>query len=336
MNVCVVGAGAIGGLIAARMALAGIDVTVVDRGAHLAAIRKHGLRLHLPDGRVETAAVRAAASFKDAGQPGVVVLALKAHQITGVAPQLPALLGPKSVVVTIQNGLPWWYFHRHGGEFEGRTLEMADPGGVIARHLDPARVIGAIAYPGAEVVAPGEVRLVEGDRFPVGEPDGSESERVAAVSALFQRAGFKSPVLTDIRAEIWLKAWGNLSFNPISALTHATLADICRYPLTRELAARMMREAQQVAERLGITFRLPVEKRIEGAEKVGAHKTSMLQDIEHGRTLEADALVGTVIELGGLVGVPTPTIDAVYALVKLLGRQIEARHGYVRLLAEAA
>jgi 2-dehydropantoate 2-reductase len=336
MKTCIVGAGAIGGLIAARMALAGIDVTAVDQGAHLAAIKKKGLRLHLPDGKVETAALRATGSCRDAGVHDVVVLALKAHQIPGVAPQLRYLLGPGSVVVTIQNGLPWWYFHRHGGEHDGRRLEMADPDGAISSHIDAARVLGAVAYPGAEVAAPGEVRLVEGDRFPLGEPDGSESERARRVSGLFQRAGFKSPVLTDIRAEIWLKAWGNLSFNPISALTHATLAEICGFPLTRELAARMMAEARAVAGRLGIAFRIPLEKRIAGAEKVGAHKTSMLQDVEHGRAPETDALVGTVIELGRLTGVPTPTIDAVYALIKLLGRQIEARHGYVRLLAEAA
>lgn len=336
MKICVVGAGAIGGLMAARLALAGEAVTAIDQGAHLAAIRKSGLTLVRKDGGEDVARnLNATGDIRQAGPHEVVILALKAHQIGPVAKDLRCLFGPDTPVVTVQNGLPWWYFYKHGGQFEGRPLEAADPGGLIAASIEPSRVIGCVAYPAAEVIAPGVIKLVEGDRFPVGEPDGSASDRVKRVSDMFLRAGFKSPVLPDIRSEIWLKAWGNLSFNPISALTHATLLEICQHPLTRELAANMMREAQAVANALGIQFRLTLEKRIEGAEKVGHHKSSMLQDVEAGRTLEVEALVGTVVELGRLVNVRTPSVDAVYALVKLLARTIEAKSGCVRLLKAA-
>jgi len=222
--------------------------------------------------------------------------------------------------VTMQNGIPWWYFQRHGGTYEGTPVRSADPDGSISRLIDPARLIGCVVYPACELLAPGVVRHVEGDRFPVGELDGSHSERVTRVSDCFVNAGFKAPVLDDIRAEIWLKLWGNLTFNPISALSRSTLADICQYPPTRELAASMMSEAQAIAEKLGITFRVGLEKRIAGAEKVGRHKTSMLVDVEAGRTPEIDALVGSVVELGRLTHTQTPHIDAVYAITKLLAR----------------
>ncbi|HEX6361408.1 MAG TPA: 2-dehydropantoate 2-reductase, partial [Albitalea sp.] len=236
-----------------------------------------------------------------------------------------------TVVVTMQNGIPYWYFHAHGGALAGTRLRSVDPGGRIGEHIPPGRVLGCVVYPASDLVAPGVVRHVEGDRFPLGELDGSTSERVQRVASSFQRAGFKAPVLENIRSEIWLKLWGNLTFNPISALAHATLVDICQFPPSRELAATMMREAQAVANKLGIEFRVPLDKRIAGAEKVGKHKTSMLQDVEAGRAPEIDALVGSVVELGRLTGTPTPHVDAVYALVQLLARMMETEGGGVRL-----
>lgn len=323
MKICVVGAGAIGGLLAARMAQAGERVTVVDVGPHLEAIRADGLRVTLADGEKVTARpLLATDDPARAGPQDLVILALKAHVIGQVAERLAALNGPDTMILPLQNGLPWWYFQRHGGEFEGHRIATLDPDGRIAAAIDPGRIIGCVVYPAAEVVAPGVIRHVEGNRFPVGELDGRTTPRVQAVADLFNRTGFKSFVLDDIRGEIWLKLWGNLSFNTISALTHATLEDICRYPLTRRLAADLMGEAQAIANKLGITFRVPLEKRIEGAEKVGPHKTSTLQDVEAGRALELDALLGAVIELGALVGVPTPHIDAVYACAKLLNETI--------------
>ena len=248
----------------------------------------------------------------------MVLLALKAHQIETVAAQIPSLYGPATSVVTLQNGIPWWYFQRLGGEFDGRRLESLDPGQLIESNIPAERILGSIAYPAAEKTAPGVIQHIEGNRFPVGELDGSKSERAEAVAAALTAAGFKAPVLTDIRAQIWLKALGNLTFNPISALTRATLVDICTFPETRQLAAEMMREAQEIAGKLGIRFRHTIEQRIAGAERVGAHKTSMLQDIEAGRPVELEALVGVIRELGQLTKTPTPSIDAVHACVKLL------------------
>jgi len=323
MKVCIVGAGAIGGLMGVKLALAGEQLTLIARGPHLAAIQKHGLKLISQDGTEQVARDLAATSqITEAGAHDIVILALKAHQIEAVASQLPALFHTETLAVTVQNGIPWWYFQKHGGEYEGKRLYSLDPNGVLEANIDAGRIIGSIAYPAAEVSEPGVIRHLEGNRFPVGELDGSKSERVKKLSALLTGAGFKSPVLTDIRAQIWLKAWGNLSFNPISALTRATLAEIARFPESRELAASMMREAQQVAQKLGITFRLTVEQRIAGAEAVGEHKTSMLQDLESGRPLEIEALVGVFLELGRLTQTPTPSIDAVYACVKLLSATV--------------
>jgi 2-dehydropantoate 2-reductase len=232
----------------------------------------------------------------------------------------------------MQNGIPYWYFQKHGGPHEGTRVASVDPEGRIAAAIDPARVLGCIVYPASVLVAPGVVRHIEGDRFPLGELDGRvDTERVRRIAGCFADAGFKSPVLDDIRAEVWLKLWGNLSFNPISCLTHTTLADICQYPLTRALAADMMREAQAVAHKLGIAFRVPLERRIAGAEKVGQHKTSMLQDDEAGHELEIDAQLGSVVELARLTGTPTPHIDSLYALVKLLDRTVQGQRGHVRL-----
>jgi 2-dehydropantoate 2-reductase len=322
MRICVVGAGAIGGFMGAKLALAGEAVTLIARGPHLEAIRRDGLKLVASDGTEEVAGnLTATDDIGEAGSQDLVVLALKAHQIASVAGDLPSLFDGDTPVVTVQNGIPWWYFQKHGGELDGRRLETLDPDGVLESNIPADRILGCIAYPAADKPAPGVIKHVDGDRFPVGELDGSKSDRVKRIAETFGNAGFKSKVLTDIRSHIWVKLWGNLSFNPISALTRATLADICGYPPTRKLAADMMREAQAIAEKLGITFRIPIEKRIAGAEAVGSHKTSMLQDLEAGRPLEIEPLVGAVIELGRLTDTPTPAIDAVYACVKLLEQE---------------
>jgi len=334
MKICVVGAGSIGGLLGVKLALAGEDVTLIARGEHLEAIQKNGLRVTYQDGSAEIARdVKATSDMRACGHQDLVILGLKAHQIRPVVDEIRTLFGADTMVLTTQNGLPWWYFQRHGGEFDGYRLQTLDPDGRLTDGIEARRIIGCIAYPAATIVRPGVIRHIEGTRFPVGELDRSESERVQRVSETLIGAGFKSPVLTDIRSEIWLKAWGNLSFNPISALCHATLVDICQFGPTRELAAAMMIEAQTIAERLGITFRVSLEKRIAGAEKVGKHKTSMLQDVEAGRALETDALVGAVLELGRLTGTPTPTIGAIYAAVKLLGRTMEAEGVFVKAQA---
>lgn len=323
MKIAVIGAGAIGGYVGVRLALAGNDVSFIVRGANLAAIRRDGMKLVMHDGSEHVARnVRATNDYAEAGVQDIVVIAVKAHQVAAIVGDLPKLMGPDTLVVTMQNGIPFWYFHEHGGALAGSVVESVDPGGVLLRSIPARQIIGSVVYPACELLAPGVVRHVEGDRFPIGELDGSASERVKRVSQCFEVAGFKSPVLEDIRAEIWLKLWGNLTFNPISALAHATLAAICRFPLTRELAADMMREAEAVAGKLGVGFRVSLERRIAGAEKVGEHKTSMLQDVEAGRAPEIDALVGSVAELGRLTGTPTPHIDTVFALVKLLAKTL--------------
>jgi 2-dehydropantoate 2-reductase len=247
-----------------------------------------------------------------------VLLALKSHQIAAVLDKLPTLIGPDTVMVTLQNGIPWWYFQNLPGQYEGSYVKTVDPDGVLARAIDPACLLGCIAYPAALISEPGVIKHVEGTRFPLGELDGSISERATMVSDTFIDAGFKSPVLDDIRSEIWLKLWGNLSFNPISALTHSTLEAICQFPLSRDLAATMMTEAKVVAEKLGAGFRVTLERRIEGAEKVGKHKTSMLQDVEAGKPLEIDGMLGVVIELAELTGTDVPNLRAIYACVCLL------------------
>jgi 2-dehydropantoate 2-reductase len=332
MKIAVIGAGAIGGLVGARLALAGEDVTFIVRGGNLAAICARGIKLIEQSGEERVAPqVKATDDYDQAGPQELVILALKAHQVDAVADQIGKLFGPETVVVTMQNGIPFWYFHRHGGQFEGHTVRSVDASGELARKIPPERVLGCVVYPAAELVAPGVIKHIEGERFPLGELDGSTSARIQAVSDCFQRAGFKSPVLDNIRAEIWLKLWGNVSFNPISALAHSTLVDICQYPLARDLAAEMMREAEAVAAKFGISFRVTLDRRIAGAEKVGKHKTSMLVDVEAGRGPEIDALVGAVVELARMTGTPTPHIDSAYALVKLLERTMSEEHGGVRL-----
>jgi 2-dehydropantoate 2-reductase len=323
MKIAVVGCGAIGGFVGAKLALAGENLTFMVRGANLEALRRDGITLITPDGARHTARdVVATDDYVAAGPQELVILAVKAHQLEAVASSVPHLFGAETVVVTMQNGIPYWYFHRHGGDLAGTIVRRVDPHGLVSELIPAERVVGCVVYPAAELLAPGVVRQIEGERFPVGELDGSGGERVQRVSQCLTRAGFKSPVLEDIRAEIWLKLWGNLTFNPISALTRSTLVDICQYPPTRELAAAMMREAQSIAHKLGIVFRVGLDKRIAGAEKVGKHKTSMLQDIEAGRAPELEALVGSVVELGRLTQTPTPYIDAVYGLTHLLAHTV--------------
>jgi 2-dehydropantoate 2-reductase len=332
VKIAIIGAGAIGGYVGVKLALAGEDVTFIVRGANLDAIRKKGMKLIMHDGTEHVAdKVKATNNYAEAGPQDLVILAMKAHQVEAVANELPKLFGPDTAVVTMQNGIPYWYFHNHGGPFEGSQVHSVDPSGIQSKMIPAQRVIGCVVYPASELVAPGVVKHIEGDRFPVGELDGSTSERVTRISECFSKAGFKAPVLDNIRSEIWLKLWGNLTFNPISSLSHSTLVDICQFPLTRDLAANMMREAQEVAHKLGIGFRVTLDKRIAGAEKVGKHKTSMLQDIEAGRAPEIDALVGSVVELGRLTQTPTPHIDTVYALVKLLAKTMDEERGQVRL-----
>jgi 2-dehydropantoate 2-reductase len=327
VKIAVVGAGAIGGYVGGWLAAAGEDVTFIARGANLEAIRRSGMRVIGEDGLEVLAPVDVTDKMADAGPHDLVVLAVKAHQVAAIAGDLHFLCGDATTVVTMQNGIPWWYFHKTGGQYEGRPIHAADPDGSIAKTIDPNRILGAIVYPAAVLESPGVVRVVEGKRFTLGEPDGSSSPRAQAISATFTRAGFKSPITDDIRGEIWLKVWGNLSFNPISALSHATLVDLLQFPLTRQLSVDMMREAETIAGKLGVTFRVGIDKRIAGAEKVGAHKTSMLQDVEAGRAIEIEALVGAIVELGRLTETPTPHIDAVYACASLLAKTLADQHG---------
>ena len=334
-RICVVGAGAIGGLLAAKFALAGEDVTVIDQGAHLTAIQKGGLKLEWHDGKVQTAKMKAVSKAADAGKQDLVVLAVKAHFLDQVVRDIDHLMDKDTVVLTVQNGLPWWYFQKLGGKYDNQRLESLDPSGVLTKKVEAERLIGCVVYPAAAVTAPGVIHHVEGDRFPIGELDGKTRERTKSLHDLFVKAGLKSRVLKDIRSEIWLKAWGNLSFNPISALTHATLVDICQFAETRALAATMMKEAQEIAEKLGVTFRVTIDKRIAGAESVGAHKTSMLQDVEAGRSLETEALIGSILEMAKITNTPAPAIESVYALVKLLNKVMLMESAGVRVVKAA-
>ena len=333
MKICVVGAGAIGGMLGVKLALSGHDVTLVLRGANLQAVQENGLTLIEENGNTLLAKpIAATANISEAGPQDLVILGLKAHQVAAVAPDLPKLMHGATRVVTMQNGIPWWYFHKLSGAYTGMPVLAVDPDGVIAQHIPIDSVIGSVVYPASEVIRPGVIKVIEGNRFTLGEIDGSDTPSIRAVSDAFKAAGFKAPVSLDIRSEIWLKVWGNLSFNPISALTHATLEDICTYPPTRELAAGMMTEAQAIGEKLGVQFKVSLEKRIAGAQAVGQHKTSMLQDVEQGRALELQALVASVIELGKTTGTPTPTIQAVYALASLLAKNLQ-QHGATLKLA---
>ncbi len=320
MKLCVFGAGAIGGLMAAKLAAKGdVEVTVIARGPHLAAMQAKGLTLR-SEGSETVVPVRAVASAAEAGKQDYVVVTLKAHSLPGAAEQMQPLLGPETAIVSAVNGIPWWYFHKLAGPFEGRVVESVDPGGVVSRLLPPERAIGCIVYPAAEVPEPGVIEHTYGDRFTLGEPDGSRTPRIAALSEALIAAGFKAPVRPKIRDELWVKLWGNMAFNPISALTTATLDVLIADDGQRGIARAMMLEGQAVAEKLGVRFAIDVDKRIAGGAEVGAHKTSMLQDLERGRPMEIDALLGAVVELAELVGVEVPTCRTVLALVRARGR----------------
>ena len=315
MKVCIYGAGAIGGYLGVQLAQAGADVSLVARGAHLAAMKENGVRLLIGD-EERVARVRATDDPSELGPQDYVFIALKAHSVPSVVDKMRPLLGNDTSVVTAVNGVPYWYFYKHGGALEGRTLESIDPGGKQWDILRPERAIGCIVYPATEVVAPGVIQHVYGDKFPIGEPSGERTPRVERLSALMAQAGLRAPVQDNIRDELWLKLWGNLCFNPISALTHATLDVIAADPDTRAVARAMMLEAQSVANTLGVSFRVDVERRINGAGAVGAHKTSMLQDLERDRPMEIDPLVTVIQEMARLLELPTPTLDAVLALVR--------------------
>jgi 2-dehydropantoate 2-reductase len=320
MRICIFGAGAIGGYMAAKLAQTGADVSIVARGPHLAAIQAKGLTLLEEGSDPVTVQVRASADPTDLGPQDYVIVTLKAHSVPPVVGAMKPLIGPDTTIVSGVNGVPWWYFHKIGGALEGTRLQSVDPGNVQWEGFGPDRVLGCVVYPAAEVSQPGTIHHIEGNRFSLGEPDGSKSDRATALSQALQAAGLKAPVRPRLRDEIWVKLWGNLSFNPISALTHATLDVLCTDPGTRNVARRMMIEAQEIAEKLGVSFPIDVERRIDGGAAVGAHRTSMLQDLDAGRPMEIDALVGSVQELGHITGTPTPTIDTVFALIALRGR----------------
>ncbi len=328
MRIVIAGAGAIGGYIGARLARNGADVVLFARGPHLKAMQERGLRvISAEDGDFE---VKLASPERSAGGPqvtgdlsaigeaDVVFVGVKAHALTTLAPSLPPLFGPDTVVVSTQNGLPWWYFQSIGGALEGLRLERVDPGGVIAQSIEPRRVVGSLAYFATDIVEPGVIRHVEGNRLSFGEPDGTKSERAKKIAETMIAAGFRSPITTRFRHEIWVKLLGNVAFNPISALTGGTLEELVRHPDTCALVRELMVETEAVAGKLGIELPISIDQRIAGAEKVGAHKTSMLQDLEAGRPMEIEAVVGAVVELGERLGVPMPSTRAVYACVKLL------------------
>ena len=324
MRIVVAGAGAIGGYIGARLIRAGADVTLFARGPHLQAMKERGLRVRSPEGDFE---VRPAASgdLASIGKADVVVLGVKAHSLTQLAPKLSTLFTPDTVVVSTQNGIPWWYFQRAGGELDGLCLERVDPGGVVAAAIDPGRVVGSLAYFSTEITEPGVIQHVEGHRISLGELDGTRSERCRQIAEALIAAGFRCPITARLRHEVWVKLLGNVAFNPISALTGATLVQMARHRETAEVVRTIMAEAEAVAARLGIELPISIDQRIAGAEKVGAHKTSMLQDLEAGRPMELDAVVGAVVELGDRLGVATTATRTVYSCAKLLDERRAAR-----------
>lgn len=319
MKVCIYGAGAIGGYLGVQMSLAGFDVSMVARGKTRDKIAADGLAL-LIDGETRVARPKVAADPKDLGPQDYVIVALKSNQAWDVAENFKPLLGADTAVVTAQNGVPWWYFYKHGGPFDGAKLESIDPGARQWNAIGPERAIGCVVYPATEALEPGVIKHVYGDKFTLGEPDGSVSPRIRRLSHAIRASGLQAPVRENIRDEIWKKLWGNLCFNPISALTQATLDIVATDPGTRSVARTMMLEAKEVGEKLGVDFRIEIEKRIDGAASVGAHRTSMLQDLTHNKPMEIDALVTSVQELARLTGTPTPMLDAVLALVQQRGR----------------
>jgi len=320
MKICIFGAGAIGGLMGAKLAAKGdVDVTFIARGPHLAAMREHGVKL-ISEGTEQIVHPRCVESAEEAGPQDYVLVTLKAHSLPSAAKQMQPLLGPDTAIVSAVNGIPWWYFHGLGGAYEGRIVQSVDPDGQVSALLPPSRAIGCIVYPAAEVTAPGVIEHSYGDRFTLGEPHGSRSPRAQALSEALIAAGFKAPVRPKIRDELWVKLWGNMAFNPISALTTATLDVLTGDEGQRGVARAMMLEGQRVAEALGVRFAIDVDKRIAGAAEVGAHKTSMLQDLERGRPMEIEALLGAVVELADWVGEAAPISRTVLALVRARAR----------------
>jgi 2-dehydropantoate 2-reductase len=315
MRICIFGAGAIGGWLGVQLALAGETVTLIARGPHLAAMQKHGLKV-LIDGEERVARPRCIEDTSEAGPQDFVIVTLKAPSVPRVVAKIAPMLDDTTTVVTAVNGIPWWYFFKLPGEFENHTLESVDPGGRIWAGIGPQRALGCVVYPATEIVEPGVIRHIEGDRFILGEPDGRQSSRAVALCDALQNAGFTSRVRNNIRDDIWVKLWGNLCFNPISALTLATLDKVAGEQATGAVCRNMMLEAKAIGEKLGARFRVDVDRRLAGGAAVGKHKTSMLQDLEQGRPMEIDALVTVVQELGRLVEIPTPTIDVVLALIQ--------------------
>jgi len=320
MKVAIFGAGAIGGMMGVKLAQAGADVTFIARGAHLAAMQANGVVMH-SGGETITVRPRCVGSAAEAGRQDYVIVTLKAHSLPAAAADIASMMDDDSALITAVNGVPYWYFHGLEGPFAERRVESVDPGGVIWSTIPPSRAIGCVVYPAAEVTAPGVIEHTYGDRFSLGEPDGSRSPRIEAISKLLISSGLKAPIRPKIRDEIWVKLWGNLCFNPLSALTGTTLDVLTGRPDLRAVCRAMMTEAQVVAEALGVKFAVSLEKRIDGAAEVGVHKTSMLQDLERGRPMEIDALLGAVVELGTLVGQAMPTCEIVLALVRQRARE---------------
>jgi len=319
MKICIYGAGAIGGYLGVLLSQGGADVSLIARGTHLEAIRRNGLKLMIGDDQ-KVARLRATSDPAELGPQDYVIIALKAHQAWEVADQMAPLLGANTAVVTAQNGIPWWYFYGFTGQYANLQLQSVDPEGRQWNAIGPERAIGCTVYPAAEIVAPGVIKHIYGDRFGLGEPTRKETQRIATLADAFTAGGLKAKINPEIRNDIWLKLWGNLCFNPISALTHATLDVVATDPGTRMVSRKMMEEAEKIARRIGVHFRVDIERRINGAAGVGAHRTSMLQDLEKGRPIELDALLTVVQEIGRLVDVETPIIDAVLALTQQMGR----------------
>jgi 2-dehydropantoate 2-reductase len=324
MRIVIAGAGAIGGYIGARLARVGAEVVLFARGPHLAAMESRGLRVISPDGDFEVRP-EVASDLSAVGVADVVFLGVKAHGLSALAPELRPLLGPETVVVSTQNGIPWWYFQGHGGPLGEFHLDRVDPGGVIASAIEPERVVGSLAYFATELVEPGVIRHTEGDRISLGEPDGTRSERVKSIASALSAAGFRCRVTSRIRPEIWVKLLGNVALNPISALTGGTLDELLSHPEGSRLVRDVMIETEAVANTLGIELPVTIDQRMAGAEKVGSHKTSMLQDLEAGRPMEIEAIVGAVVELGERLGVPMPATRAVYACTRMLDQHLIAR-----------
>lgn len=323
MKIAIVGAGAIGAFLGAKLALSGVDVYLIARGPHLREMQANGVRVRSPEGDFE-AHPTATGDYESIGPVDYVFLTVKAHSLTAIAPNLAPLLGPETAVVSAQNGIPWWYFQSHGGPFDGQSIESVDPGGVIAKAIDPSRIIGCVVYPSTVIVEPGVIEHIEGNRFSIGELDGTSSDRCKRLAAALIGSGLRAPVRSHIRHDMWVKLLGNVVFNPMSALTGATLVEMVTHPETNALVRAVMEEADAVAEGLGVRLPLTIDQRMEGAKKVGAHKTSMLQDLEAGRPMELESVVGVVIELGEKLGLPMPHTKTLYTCARLLD-QVRAK-----------